>query len=86
MALEGATRQGRVLVLVGAGEVDPEDHASWLNQIEIWFSIRERRCLRRSDFPNPDVPERGICAFIDTYNRLEARPFKWTYTGDPLAA
>jgi hypothetical protein len=27
-----------------------------------------------------------IRAFIDTYNRLHARPFKWTYTGDPLAA
>jgi hypothetical protein len=44
------------------------------------------RCLRRGDFPNPDALERAIRAFIDTYNRLHARPFTWTYTGDPLAA
>ena len=61
-------------------------HASWLNQIEIWFSILSRRCLRRGDFPSPDALERAIRTFIDAYNRLHARPFKWTYTGDPLAA
>ena len=61
-------------------------HASWLNQIEIWFSILARRCLRRGDFPSADALERAIRAFIDADNRLHARPFKWTYTGDPLAA
>jgi transposase len=61
-------------------------HASWLSQIEIWFSILERRCLRRGDFPTADVLERAIYAFIDTYNRRHAHPFRWTYTGDPLVA
>jgi transposase len=61
-------------------------HASWLSQIEIWFSILQRRCLRRADFPSPDALERAICAFIAAYNRLHAHPFRWTYTGDPLAA
>lgn len=61
-------------------------HASWLSQIEIWFSTLERRCLRRGDFPNSDALERAIHAFIDTYNRRHAHPFRWTYTGDPLVA
>ena len=43
---------------------------------EIWFSILERRCLRRADFPNPDALERAIRAFIATYNRLHAHPFR----------
>ena len=54
--------------------------------MEIWFSILERRCLRRGDFSNPEALECAIRAFIDTYNRLHAHPFRWTYTGDPLVA
>jgi len=59
-------------------------HTSWLNQIEIWFSILVRRLLKRGNFRSvTDLRER-ILAFIDYFNRTLAKPFKWTYTGRPL--
>ncbi len=61
-------------------------HASWLNQIELWFNTLQRRCLRRGDFPSADALEAVITAFIATYNRLHAHPYRWTYSGDPLIA
>lgn len=61
-------------------------HASWLNQIELWFGTLSRRCLRMGDFPSCDHLEAEITAFIETYNRLHAHPYRWTYTGHPLAA
>lgn len=61
-------------------------HASWLNQIELWFNTLKRRCLRRGDFPSTAALDNAIAAFIHTYNRLHAHPYRWTYTGDPLVA
>jgi transposase len=61
-------------------------HASWLNQIEIWFNTLQRDCLKLGDFPTGDVLAHHLLAFIDTYNRFRAHPYRWTYTGDPLAA
>lgn len=61
-------------------------HASWLNQIELWFNTLQRRCLRRGNFASADSLTAQILAFIRTYNRLDAHPYRWTYTGDPLAA
>jgi transposase len=61
-------------------------HASWLNQIEIWFNTLQRRCLRRGDFRSTDALEAVIADFIATYNRLHAHPYRWTYSGDPLVA
>lgn len=61
-------------------------HASWLNQIELWFGTLSRRCLRLGDFRSGDDLAAKILAFIDTYNRLHAHPYRWTYTGDPVAA
>lgn len=61
-------------------------HSSWLNQIELWFSILMRRLLKRASFMSiEDLGER-ILAFIDYFNRVLAKPFKWTYTGRPLKA
>lgn len=58
-------------------------HASWLNQIELWFSILERQALRRAS----DTSSRGrtdrIYRFTRQWNRL-ARPFRWTFKGYPL--
>ena len=51
-------------------------HASWLNQVEVWFSILERQALRHSSFPSPRAVRERIDAFIQSYNR-EARPFRW---------
>src|SRR5205085_2153134 len=57
-------------------------HASWLNQVELFFSILERRLLRHGELASVDeLPER-IIAFIKDYNR-RAKPFRWTYAGRP---
>jgi transposase len=61
-------------------------YASWLNQIELWFNTLQRRCLKRGDFVSADDLVTQITAFIATYNRLEAHPYRWSFTGDPLAA
>jgi putative transposase len=61
-------------------------HASWLNQIELWFNTLQRRCLRFGDFSSADDLAAKILAFIDTYNGLHAHPYRWTYTGEALAA
>jgi transposase len=60
--------------------------ASWLNQIEIWFSILVRRLLKRASFSSIEELRQRILAFIEYFNKTLARPFKWTYTGRPLAA
>jgi transposase len=61
-------------------------HTSWLNQVEIWFSILVRRLLKRASFTSvADLRER-IVAFIDYFNQTIAKPFKWTYAGRPLVA
>jgi transposase len=58
-------------------------HTSWLNQIEIWFSILVRRLLKRGNFSSVEDLRTRILAFIDYYNQT-AKPFRWTYTGRPL--
>jgi transposase len=60
-------------------------HASWLNQIEIFFSILHRRLLKHGIFTSePDLAQQML-AYIETYNQT-AKPFKWTYTGKVLEA
>lgn len=59
-------------------------HTSWLNQIEIWFSILVRRVIRRGNFTSAEDLREKILAFIDYFNRTLAKPFKWTFTGRPL--
>ncbi len=61
-------------------------HTSWLNQIEIWFSILVRRLLKRASFVSVDELRKRIFAFIDYFNLTMAKPFKWTYAGRPLVA
>jgi len=60
-------------------------HASWINQIEVWFSILSRRLLRGASFPTLANLEARILQFIADYNR-RAGPFKWTWKGYPLVA
>lgn len=60
-------------------------HASWLNQIEIWFGILTRKVIRRGIFTSRQELVARIMSFIESYNR-QARPFEWTYSGRPLAA
>jgi transposase len=59
-------------------------HTSWLNQIEIWFSILVRRVIRRGSFTSVSDLREKILAFIEYFNRTLAKPFKWTFTGRPL--
>ena len=61
-------------------------HTSWLNQIELWFSILVRRLLRRASFSSVVELRERILDFIDYFNRTMAKPFKWTYAGRPLTA
>ena len=61
-------------------------HASWLNQVEIWFSILSRRLLRRGNFLSLEQLRARILSFIEFFNKTMAKPFKWIYTGRPLAA
>jgi len=61
-------------------------HTSWLNQVEIWFSILVRRLLKRASFTSTEELKARILAFIAYFNRTMAKPFKWTYAGRPLMA
>lgn len=61
-------------------------HCSWLNQVEIWFSILVRRLLKRASFTSTDELRERILSFIDYFNKTMAKPFKWTYAGRPLVA
>lgn len=58
-------------------------HASWLNQVEIWFGILVRRLLKRSNFRSTEELRERILDFIGYFNTT-AKPFKWTYAGRPL--
>ena len=60
-------------------------HTSWLNQVEIWFSILARRLLKRASFTSVDDLRTRVLAFIEYFNATLAKPFKWTYKGRPLA-
>lgn len=59
-------------------------HCSWLNQIEIWFSILSRRLLKRGQFKSTDELQQRILKFITSFNENLAKPFRWTYIGKPL--
>lgn len=57
-------------------------HTSWLNQIEIWFSILARRLLKRGSFTSLDDLRQRILSFIEYFNLTMAKPFNWKYTGE----
>lgn len=61
-------------------------HCSWLNQIEIWFSILVRKLLRRASFTSQADLKARILEFIAYFNRTMAKPFQWTYKGKALTA
>src|SRR3954454_2578862 len=61
-------------------------HSSWLNQIEIVFGVIMRKVVRRGSFTSVDDLRTKLLAFIEYFNQVFAKPFKWTYTGRPLQA
>ncbi len=60
-------------------------HCSWLNQIELWFSVLARRVLRRGSFPSRADLRSRVIAFIAYFNEVLAGPYRWTYRGKVLA-
>ncbi len=60
-------------------------HASWLNQIEIVFSVIQRKVLTPGDFPGLGTLSCALLTFVNRYNRT-ARPFNWKFTADDLTA
>jgi hypothetical protein len=61
-------------------------HTSWLNQVEIWFSILVRKLLRRASFTSVDDLKARVLAFIDYFNRTMAKPIRWLYSAVPKPA
>jgi hypothetical protein len=59
-------------------------HGSWLNQVELWFSVLSRQFLRRGSFDSPQEFEARLRRWLDQYNLEKAHPYRWTYTGEPL--
>ncbi len=58
-------------------------HASWLNQVEIWFSILERQALAPASDATYEARAERIVRFVRHWNRT-SRPFRWTFKGYPL--
>src|SRR6516162_2025019 len=59
-------------------------HASWMNQIELWFSILVRKLLKRASLTSVEALQARVLAFIQYFNATMAKPFKWTYGQKPL--
>ena len=60
-------------------------HASWLNQVEIYFSILQRKAIKPGDFRDLDHLAERVLGFQNRYNAT-AKPFDWTYTRADLNA
>lgn len=56
-------------------------HASWLNQVEIWFGILTNRLLKRLSSKSTDELKDKILSFVTYFNETMAKAFKWTYKG-----
>lgn len=59
-------------------------HASWVNQIELWFGILQRKCLKHGSFINVGALKGAVMEFVRYWNDRLARPFRWTFKGYPL--
>ena len=59
-------------------------HCSWLNQIEIWFSVLYRKFLKWGNFKSIEDLEQKLIQFIEYFNETMAKPYKWTFKGFPL--
>jgi transposase len=61
-------------------------HASWLNQVEIFFGILVRRVLRHASYGSTRLLDAAITRFLAQWNDREAHPFRWTYGQRTLVA
>lgn len=60
-------------------------YSSWLNQVEIWFNILTKDVVKGGIWHSSDQLANQLMEYVKTYNQTRAKPFRWTYTGDPLA-
>ena len=60
-------------------------YSSWLNQIEIWFNMLTKDVLKGGIWKSRKQLIDQLMKYVKTYNEERAKPFKWTYTGQPLA-
>lgn len=58
-------------------------HASWLNQVECFFSIVNRRVIQHADFRSVEHAKERLLGFFDFWNKFEAHPFRWTWRHQP---
>lgn len=59
-------------------------HASWVNQIELWFGIFGKRSLRNASTRSTEELRALVSAFIERWNTTDKHPFSWTFKGYPL--
>lgn len=58
-------------------------HCSWMNQIEIWFGVLNKKLIKRTSFMSVEELQEKIRAFVRQYNELFAHPYKWKYNSVP---
>jgi transposase len=58
-------------------------HASWVNQVECWFGVLQRRVIRLNAFNSREELDAALLSFITYWNRCEMKPFRWTFRGYP---
>lgn len=56
-------------------------HASWVNQVELWFGILQKRCLANGSFRSVEELRGAVSAFVAYWNREAKHPFRWSFTG-----
>lgn len=59
-------------------------HASWVNQVEVFFSILHKRCLKFGSFTAEADLREKVLAFIDQWNQKDGHPFDWCFRGYPI--
>lgn len=59
-------------------------YSSWLNQIEIWFNILTKDVVKGGIWSSSEQLANQLMEYVVTYNETRAKPFQWTYTGEPL--
>ena len=59
-------------------------HASWMNQIEVWFGILVKKVIKRGNFSSLENLKFKLLNFIDYHNEHAAKPYNWKYSGEVL--
>lgn len=59
-------------------------YSSWLNQVEIWFNILTKDVVKGGIWQSSEQLANQLMEYVKTYNKTRAKPFRWTYTGEPL--